>query len=121
MAYGLKLLDSSGNVEYDSTSTGGVYINTIVLPTTPSSGHVTYDGISTFNDSIMPNLKNRQLFWITISNGDQNWYYDPIAVYDPEGPSFIPRIYYQQINVGLINDPTGTINRNSSTILVFAK
>ena len=48
MAYGLKLLDSSGNTDYDSTSTGGVYINTIQFPIT-GSGYVTYDGSSTFN------------------------------------------------------------------------
>ena len=120
MAYGLKLLDSSGNTDYDSTSTGGVYINTIQFPIT-GSGYVTYDGSSTFNSATLPNLKNRVLFWITLFNGDQNWSYSPHVVYDPEGPSFIPRIYYEQINVGNINDPTGTITRNTSTILVFAK
>jgi hypothetical protein len=120
MAYGLKLLDSSGNVDYDSTSTGGVYINTVIIPTT-GSGYVTYDGTSTFNSVTLPNLKNKVIFWITLFNGDQNWYYDPVAVYDPEGPSFIPRIRYVQLNTSAINDPSGTVYRNSSKILVFAK
>lgn len=117
MAYGLKLLDSSGNVEYDSTSTGGVYINTLQIPTT-GSGYITYDGTSVFNSVTMPNLKNRVIFWITLFNGDQNWSYSPLAVQDPEGPSFVPRIYYEQRNTSTI---VGTKDRNNSTILVFAK
>ena len=117
MAYGIKLLDSNGNVDYDSTSPGGVFVNTITIPTT-GNGYIIYDGTSTFGGTIMPNLKNRIIFWITLFNGDQTWLYSPQVVYDPEGPSFYPRIYYEQRNTTTI---VGSASRNTSLILVFAK
>ena len=118
MTHGLKILASDGvTVEFDSSSKGGVFIGKVTIPS-DTDGWITYDGASYLNGVLLPNLYNRTLFWVTLINGDQNWYIDNQVVYDPAGPAFYPRIKYVQRNTNTIVGPG---SRNTSLILVFAK
>ena len=94
MAYGMQLKDSVGNITYDSTSQGGVFVEYLTLPV--------------LGDTIIRNvpytdLIGRNIYVIPIQTGDHQYkLFGPTDVTPPYiSPVGYPIIRYKQ------NDTTG--------------
>ena len=107
MAYGMQIMDSAGDVYYNSSSEGGVFVEPLALFVIGSSSDrtITYNGTGGRAD-----LKGLELKIINASAGDHLYR----AVYN--GTTGYPQIIYNEIN------PTVSPSLRKGTILlVFAR
>lgn len=99
MSYGMQTFNAAGQIQFDTTSIGGVYVNQYVIPT--SGGTAGSPAYISF-----PEFAGRQIALVTILAGDQYYVADYAAGY--------PRISFYQINPSVSPE-----NRNSSRVMVF--
>jgi len=99
MSYGMQTFSSAGQLEFSTSSIGGVYVNQYTIPTTGGSpGSPAYISF--------PQYPGRQIAVVTILAGDQEFVVDYGAGY--------PRIAFWQVNASAPSS-----YRNASNVMVF--